>query len=452
MSDRWLYAWGVGSVAFGGASLLVPLYIVQLGAGAVELGVLAATAAAVGAPGAIVFGRLANHVRYRRSLVLVTLVGVAATLAVVPLVTDIGLVIAVNAVLWLLVAAVGPVLTMLVVDDAPEREWDVRIGRLNTYQGYGWAGGLVLGTAWPLVGSRLVGPADGTRLLFWVLAAGAAASAVGAARTLPRPPAAAHVETDRAARKVARLVATSRRGIRGATFVFTPNQLYWATRGLDPRRLRARLDSALATYFVAAACFLTGSAAFWAPLPLFLTDAGFDSGRVFLLYLVASLGSAALYGGAGRLAARYDLRHLLTASLAVRGGCFPLVAVAIALGTASVALGAAALTLTLLGLTWAVMLVVGTAVVTRLAPPQARGDVLGAYTALGAVSGGIGGVLGGWLATFGPAVAFGAAGGLVGLGAVLVLSVRALAGGDRVAAPADEAGRTGDVPGGPPPE
>jgi len=452
VSDRWLYAWGVGSVAFGGASLLVPLYIVQLGAGAVELGVLAATAALVGAPGAIVFGRLANHVRYRRALVLVTLAGVAVTLAAVPLLTSITLVIAVNAVLWLLVAAVGPVLTMLVVDDAPEREWDVRIGRLNTYQGYGWAGGLVLGAVWPLVGRRLVAPADGTRLLFWVLAAGAAASAVGAARTLPRPPATAHVETDRAARRIARAVSTSRRGIRGATFAFTPNQLYWATRGLDPRRLRARLDPAIATYFLAAACFLTGSAAFWAPLPLLLTDAGFDAGRVFLLYLVASLGSAVLYSGAGRLATRYDLRHLLSAALVVRGVCFPLVAVATALTTVSVALGATALALTVLGLTWAVMLVVGTALVTRLAPPRVRGDMLGAYTALGAVAGGIGGVLGGWLATFGPLVAFGVAGALVGLGAVLVLSVRALTGGERAATPAAAtAGRPeGDADGSPP--
>ena len=73
MTERWLYAWGLGSVAFGGASLLVPLYIVQLGATPVQLGLLAATAALIGAPGAILFGRLANRVEHRRTLVLVTL-------------------------------------------------------------------------------------------------------------------------------------------------------------------------------------------------------------------------------------------------------------------------------------------------------------------------------------------------------------------------------------------
>jgi MFS family permease len=78
-------------------------------------------------------------------------------------------------------------------------------------------------------------------------------------------------------------------------------------------------------------------------------------------------------------------------------------------------------------MTWAVIAVVGTAIVTRLAPPRVRGEVLGVHTALGAVAGGVGGVLGGWVATFGYGVAFGLAGGLVLAGAGLVLSVRRLA-------------------------
>lgn len=66
--SRWLYAWGLGSIAQGGASLLVPLYIVALGAdpialGAdpIELGLLAATAVFAGAPGALLVGRLADR-------------------------------------------------------------------------------------------------------------------------------------------------------------------------------------------------------------------------------------------------------------------------------------------------------------------------------------------------------------------------------------------------------
>jgi MFS family permease len=427
MTDRWLYAWALGAVSFGGASLLVPLYIVELGASPVDLGLLASTAALIGAPGAIVFGRLANRVAHRRALVLGTLATVGLALAAVPLLRSVPAVIVANAVLWLVVAAVAPVLTMLVVDDAPEARWSERIGQLNKYQGYGWAGGLVLGTVWPLVGTRLVAPDDVTRTLFWLLAACSFAAVVGASRSLPSPAPSDHVTERRQIRRVARLLSQSRGGIRGATFVFSPNRLFWSTRRVDLRRLSGRLDPALATYLVAAGLFFVGFAAFWAPLPLFLTDAAFGSGEIFALYLASSLGSAVLYERAGRLASQYDVHLLQSGALAARGLLFPAVALVAGLGVATVAFGTAGLTLAAIGMTWAVIAVVGTAIVTRLAPPRVRGEVLGVHTALGAVAGGVGGVLGGWVATFGYGVAFGLAGGLVLAGAGLVLSVRRLA-------------------------
>jgi len=429
MSDRWLSAWALGSVAFGGASLLVPLYIVQLGASPVDLGLLAATATLVGAPGALFAGRLSNRALARRRLVLGTLVTVALTLAAVPLLDSVAAVIVANAVLWLVVAAASPVLTVLVVTDAPEPAWSERIGRLNKYQGYGWAAGLVLGTVWTALGTRLIAGPSVTAALFWLLAASAAVSAVLAARSLPAAPAA--VTGEREVRKVARLLATTGRGVRGATFVFSPNRLYWTTRRLRPADLRARITPALATHLVAAALFFTGSAAFWAPLPLFLTDGGFSSGQVFGLYLAASLASAVLYERAGRLASRRDPRLLQAGALAVRALAFPVTALLLGLGTLPLELGATAAVLTVVGLTWAVIAVVGTALVTRLAPPAVRGEALGLYTAIGAVAGGVGGLLGGWLATAGYLLAFGVAGGLVLLGAGVTLSLRALPTGNR---------------------
>lgn len=441
MVDTWLYGWGLGSVAFGGASLLVPLYIVQLGASPVELGVLASTAAAIGAPGAIAFGRLANRVSHRRPLVLVTLLGVAVALATIPFLASVPAVIAANAVLWLVVASVSPVLTMLVVDGTPETEWSTRIGLLNKFQGYGWAGGLVLGTVWPLVGTGLFTDTMVIQVLFWILAACAATSAIVAVRTLPRSTPEDRVTSQRATRRVARLLASSRHGVKGTTFVFFPNRLYWTTRSIRPRRLVSRLDPALATYFAAAALFFAGSAAFWAPLPLFFTSAGFGSGQVFGLYLVSSLASAVLYERTGRLATRYDVRLLQSGALALRGVVFPVVAVTAGVAATSLGLAVAGIGLAAIGATWAVIAVVGTAIVTRLAQPSVQGEILGIHTALSAVAGGVGGVLGGWVATFGYLTAFGVAGALVLLGAMLVASLHALSGNERATdRPANPAG------------
>lgn len=426
MTDRWLYTWGFGSVAFGGASLLVPLYAVQLGASAFQLGLLASAAAVAGAPGAIVFGRLADHVSSRRPLVIGTLATVAACLAVIPFVSAITVVIAANAMLWLVIAAVAPVVTMVVVDATPESAWAERIGQLNTFQGYGWAGGLLIGAVWPLAAGQFVGAETATRTLFWTLAACGAFSAVGTAWALPKPD--DHVTDPRRLRRISRILATSTRSIRGATVVFSPNRIYWSTRALRPGRLRERFSPALVTYLVAVLLFLSGSAAFWAPLPLALTDAGFGSGAVFALYLLASLGSAVLYGPAGRLASRYDPRRIQASALAVRGISLPVVALAVGIGVVSLRLGFVGFWLTLIGATWGVMAVVGTAIVTRLAPPGIRGEILGIHAALGAVAGGVGGVLGGWVATVGYFAAFAVASVLVLLGAGLVLSLRIVSG------------------------
>jgi hypothetical protein len=153
--------------------------------------------------------------------------------------------------------------------------------------------------------------------------------------------------------------------------------------------------------------------------------------------LVSSLASAVLYEAIGRLAAVTDVRLLQSGALAGRALLFP--AVALGVGFAGLAeVGAAGLALGAIGATWAVIAVVGTSIVTRLAPPSVRGEVLGIYTALGAVAGGVGGVLGGWVAGFGYLVAFGVAGGLVLAGAGLVFSLRVLSGRAKILAAVDD--------------
>ena len=424
-ADRWLYAWALGSVAAGVASLLVPLYVVALGGGPVALGVLASTAAIVGAPGAIAVGRIADRTGQRRSLLLVALSALAGTLAVVPLLESVLLVVVVNAVLWLAWAAVAPVVTMLVVETAAASGWNERIGTLNAYQGYGWAGGLLLGTGWTIGGSYVFTPLFAQRTLFALCALCGVGALVGILRYLPDN--SAETRNRVQTRRIATLLSNSRRHVKSATFAFSPNRLYWTTRTLDLRRLSTRFTPALTAYFGAALLFFTGFAAFWAPLPVYLTEVGYGSGSVFALFLAASLGSAVFYVPAGRLSDRYDLRYVQSGALCVRALLFPAIVVLGASVTLDwlafpVALGL----LAVIGLTWGVIAVAGTAIVTRLAAPTLRGELLGIYTALSAVGGGIGGVLGGGLASFGYTLAFAVAGALVLLSAVVVFTIQSL--------------------------
>ncbi|ELZ57200.1 MULTISPECIES: MFS transporter [Halorubrum] len=426
MSDRWLYAWGLASVAFGGASLVVPLYVVDLGGGPFVLGILAAVAAIVGVPGALWFGRVADRTGRRRGLVLVALVATALAVAVVPLTDRIAAVIAANAVVWFAFAAATPVLTLLAVADAPEAAWSERIADLNRYQGVGWALGLLLGTAWTVGGALVASPAVATRSLFAPLAVAAALSCVAAVRTLPADPTGDRGDGPDALPSGSRVRRAIRRAdrfaVRGATLPGSLSRTDF--RGLDPRRLAARFTPGLAAYFLAALLFLSGFSAFFAPLPAFLTEIGFGSGGTFALYLINSAAAAVAFGTAGRLAADGNVVRLQVGGLVARAVAFPAVALfGSALGAGALGFVAVGVAFASVGLTWAVIAVTAGVVVTRLAPPAIRGEALGAYAALGALAGGIGSVLGGWLAAIGYGLAFGVAAALVLVGAAAALAV-----------------------------
>ena len=419
MAERWLYGWGLGSVALGGASLVVPLYVVELGGGPFVLGVLAAVAAVVGVPAALGAGRIADRTGKRRAMVLATLALTAAGIAVIPLADRLVSVIVANGAIWFAFAAATPVLTLLAVADVPESAWSERIALLNQYQGVGWALGLLLGAVWTGIGERFLPTETVIRWLFVPLAVAAALALLLAARTLPADPGPDGDPRVSGTRLRRAIRAADRFSVRTATFPFTLGRADF--RGLHPRRFVERFTPALALYFAAVFCFFAGFAVFFAPLPAFLTHVGFGSDGVFALYLINGLAAAVFFGTAGRLTADRDVVSLQVASLSTRALALPAVAlVGATWGATSLGFGVAAAAFAVIGLTWALIAVTAGTLVTKLSPVSIRGEALGTYAALGALAGGVGSVVGGWLAAVSYAVAFAAAGGLVLLGAGIV--------------------------------
>lgn len=417
MTERWLSAWGLVAIAFGGASLIVPLYVVELGGDAVVLGILFATSSFVGVPGALVFGGLADRTGKRRSFVLGAMVVAVATMVAIPLLDRIPLVIAANAVLWLGFAAAIPVLTLLVVADEPEDRWSTLIARLNRYQGVGWALGLALGFIVIAVGTQVVDTTTAQRAFFFACAISAGAGLILALGTLPSDPRPGEEPSPRRVRR--RVREAARFNVRGAAFPFTPAR--FDPRGLSPRRFVDRFTPKLATYFLAVFVVFTGFGVFFAPLPAFLSDAGHSSSEIFGLYLVLNVGAAVFYGRAALLAGKYDVLPVHVGGLLARGIALPAVAVVgVIAGGSLFGLGSLGVVFVVIGLTWAVITVTAATLVTTLASSGIRGEALGIYGALVAVGGGGGGLLGGVLADSSYTVAFAVAGGVVVIGAVVV--------------------------------
>lgn len=435
MSDRWLYAWGLASMGLGGASLIVPLYVVELGGGPVTLGVLAAVAAVAGAPGALGVGWLSDRTGRRRRYVLLAIGVVAVSLAVIAAVESIPIVIAANAAIWLAFAAALPVLTLLAVVGVPDSEWSDRIAALNRYQGIGWALGLLVGFLVIVVGERLVGldPRTAQRAVCLVCAACAGVGGVVAARSLPADPASGAAPAPRRLRRAIR--GATRFGIRGSSFPFTPRRI--DIRGLHPRRFARRFSPELAVFFVAVVLAFTGFGAFFAPLPAYLAGVGMGSDGVFGLYLALNVAAAGCFGATAVLSARYGAMTVHAVGLAVRSVAFPAV---VAVGGA---LAPALLVFAAIGIAWAVIAVTAGMLVTRLSPAIVRGEALGVYSALSSVASGVGGIVGGWIAATGYRTAFAAAGGFVLAGTAVVLLLRW-----RMARPAVGSNRTAEATGG----
>jgi len=203
-TPRWLYAWALGAVALGAVSLLLPLYLIELGADSFLLGLLAASAAAAGAPGAFLFGRIADRTGRKRALMLGALSVITVALVLVPVVRPIPVVIATNVAIWFSFSAVGPVLTLLVVHGVEESAWQNRIARLSTLQGWGWAGGLLLEALWTGIGEQYMRPIVAQRVLFFVCAACATGAVFGARLYLPNDPELKTPTADRVHRAVLR--------------------------------------------------------------------------------------------------------------------------------------------------------------------------------------------------------------------------------------------------------
>jgi MFS family permease len=438
-SDSWLYGWGLGYAAVGAASLLVPLYAIDLGADALLVSLIAATAAFAGVPGAVIWGRLVAKTKRRRPFVLVALGLTAAVLLTMPLYGSPRAVLAANAALWFVVAAAAPVLNIIVVEGYDASAWSERFGLLNHYQGYGWLGGLVAGAVWSAAaGSIGFGPLAAKRLFF--LAGGLAALA-GLFVVYARYPERPTISERRFLRLAEQFTGNGTLGRSVRAVPYGPQRVYWALRNLRgggrTGGLGGRFPHRLTRYLLAATLFFVGFAAFFAPLPAYLTDAGYSTDQVFVLFVASSAASAASYARVGGLASRRDPFRLQTSALLARAAVFPLVAFVggvLAPSTGFVVVGALFFAI---GVTWAVISITATGLVSSLAPESARGEALGAYTALGSLGGGVGSVVGGAVADgLGYGAAFGVA--AVCVVAAVGLAVAGRRGGAVVETPASE--------------
>jgi DHA1 family tetracycline resistance protein-like MFS transporter len=374
--EPWYVAYGLlGATAAGIAPILLPLKVDVTGI-ATHVGLVMA-AFNLGGLFAPAFGGLADRYRLHRWLLVGGLLANSAGLLLFAFTASLALWLVLALLQGIGMAGAATVANLFVVEDHPKREWDERIGWLQTFYGGG-----------QVIGLFLAGALSQSDLRLGLLVAGGMAllgSVVGAilARTPPGPRSPRPVLLDPA---------------RHAEWPFSsPQRLFHHLTAEARAKLFSALASPLGFFLLVWLLGYGGSQAVFSLYPVMMKNAySVNPNAASTAFAIAAGLGLFLYSPAGRLSDRIGLRPVFYA-----GWTFRLLAFLglVTLGFMSfraqnwAAMGAFAIVV----LSWSLLSVTGTALTARLSD-GGEGEALGAFNAITAIAGVAGASIGGWAA------------------------------------------------------
>lgn len=393
--ERWYCAYGLANLAAGGASILIPLYVLHLGGGVGDIGLITALGNLIAVPASIIWGTLSDRWNSRKVFVVIGFLGIAVTFLSMGFVQPLSLLMLLNASYMLFWMSSASVVTILIIEKEERGNWDNKIGSFNLNSGLGWALGLAVGLAWTSLVPGLMGEGLTFRYLFIILGTSSLAGAIIAFRVIP-----GDIKFDRSKFR-GRLVEAG--DMITERFRYLPIHLYYL---LKPKKLFSvadRFGPNLTAFLIAVGLIYTGFTTFFIPLPAyFKTVIGLDNGTIYLLFIANSLSSALFYRSASGLIRRVGPLKALRSSLLLRIVLLPAIIVPfLFVQNVTTRLIVVSLFFALMGVSWALINVSNLVVTSRLSPGSIKGQVFGFYNGVSGLSAVFGSLIGGYVAKSG---------------------------------------------------
>jgi MFS family permease len=426
---RWFYAFTPHKVGNGLTATLLPLFVVQgIGGSVADVGWVTSLTALASVPGSILWGNLSDRWGRRRPFLHLGFLGLGASLLLTGLGHTIMQVLILSALGGALGAAIGPVGSALVLDDAPQEEWPERLGRFNQIGGWSFVAGMLIGTLWLKLLPGHLGTGPAMRGLF-LLGGGVTLLSMILTALCLQEPLVARARRQFHPSMAGKLVISV---VERALFS-SPRTLYFILRPAFLGEVREHLRDTLGRYYLCSFLLFLGGNVGFVGFPIFLTDVlGGSNAQVFLISLVKSATDALFYVPMGRVMQRRRGVGLQAQASAVRVVIFAIYAAMALLQLGPAGLIVVGLVHTLTGVTWAAIAVSGTTAVAVLAPKGLEGRAMGLYNAIIGAAAIVGAPIGGYLAkAFGYSAAFGAGALLMALTAVWLWRLRAAVQFDR---------------------
>ncbi|WP_297520657.1 MFS transporter [Thermococcus sp.] len=347
----WFYSFVPFKVATGGSSVLVSLYLLELGGSASTVGLTFALASLASMLGALFWGRLSDRTLRRKPFILLGFASVPVFLALMAFVKTPGQLIALNTVYAFFLASTLSVPIALVLRSVRKHSWDYGIGKFNEVSGWGWVLGLVLGF---FLSRFLTIP----QLLLTFAAISVPSIFMGKAMVREAP------------------VYINRRSIAAFGNYVVEKARYFPSFILHtnfslPRELR--------WFYLAFFLFWVSAGLYFPQMPVLLTERGFGREMVYLA-LIANSAVAALNYTRVSMNMGENKGSTLGKGLLLRAGA--VVTVMMGLFVSPVLLPLALASYALAGYSWTFIGISSTAIVSEKAGEKEKGSAMGTYNVI----------------------------------------------------------------------
>ncbi len=348
----WFYSFVPFKVATGGSSVLVSLYLLELGGNASTVGIAFALASLASMLGALFWGRLSDKTLRRKPFILLGFASVPLFLTAMAFVKTPVQLIAVNTVYAFFLASTLSVPIALVLRSVRKHSWDHAIGKFNEISGWGWVLGLVLGFG--LSGFLSIPQ------LFMAFAAISIPSVFMGKRMIREAP-----------------IYINRQAIRAFGNYVVEKARYMPSFILHTN---LGLPDGLGRFYTAFLLFWIAAGLYFPQMPVLLTSDGYTREVVYLALIANSAVSAMNYTRVGVEMGR-EKEGVLRKGLLLRAGAFATIILGTLIAPALLPLAFASYILA--GYSWAFIGVSSTAIVSEKAGEKKKGSAMGTYNVVG---------------------------------------------------------------------
>ncbi|MEM4699982.1 MAG: MFS transporter [Candidatus Nezhaarchaeales archaeon] len=402
-SNRWFLAFFPYKMAFGASSVALPLFVIRLGGGVVDVGLVTAINVAASIPASIAWARLSDRVGRRKAFIAASFLLNGITFALLAASARVAELMVYSALQGVFVAACTTATGMIVVETFPRARWEREFGVLSFIEGVAWTAGLLLGVA-----SLDLRPLFALSSLLLLLSLALSLIMIEEPKIT--------LERDQLKVVVPRLHRN-----------FPPHIHPPTLRGMLRmcRTLKDGLHRNLAKHYAGTFAVFLGTNLLFTPLPAFMLERGVPEGEVFLIFFLNSASSTIFYLAVAKLSDRLGDRPLLIYALLARGALFLLLAAAAAAPPSPSLAPFMSVVLSAVGLTWSVVAVCTKALTPKLSALMEEGRSVGVYNAVASLGSLAGALLSGLAAyACGYAQTFALSAELMALGAICFFLIK----------------------------